>query len=428
MKPQSIERVLVLGDDLGVFLAVARSLGRRGVEVHVAWDEADAPGLSSRYIQAHHSLPPYASDGPGWAEHLAGLIAEQDFRLVIPCSDSDLVRLDRHAELLGRERLALANPQALAVFTDKNETRALAARTGVPAAEGGRLLAGESAQGLAARLGLPLVLKPQVSYRVGDRQAKRYAQILRTVEELEHALASAPCVDWLAEAFFEGEGVGVSVLAEAGRLLLAAQHRRLRTLSETGGSSVRITERTDPALLRDVQMLAEATKLSGVAMFEFRRNARDGRHVLIEVNPRFWGSLPLAVAAGADFPAELWDMTRGSPSPWSGAVRAGTVRRNMTGEFERIAAEVEASTSSIGKARALVSAAAFVAALPARSRFDSWAADDPAPYFAERSLLVGRLSAAVGKRLVRLKPSPGVIVPIRGRSPGSSMSRSVSPT
>lgn len=402
------ERALVLGDDLGVFLAVARSLGRRGIEVHVATDEADAPGLASRYVKSAYPLPPYDADPSGWADFLGHLITAHDFRLVIPCSDSDLVRLARHADRLGRGRLALPNAEALAVFTDKEQTRALAERVGVPTAEGGPLRAEEPAQNLAARLGLPLVLKPRASYRLGDQRAKSYAHIIRTTEQLEQILTSAPRSNWLAEVFFEGEGVGVSVLAQRGRLQLAAQHRRLRTLSETGGSSVRAAERTDSALLRDVEALARATSLSGVAMFEFRRNSRRGRHVLIEVNPRFWGSLPLAVAAGADFPAALWDMTIGRPADCAATIRAGMVRRNMTGEFDRLAAEMETASSLTGKSRAAFATAAFLAAIPRRSRFDSWAADDPEPYLAERSQLIGRLAGAAGKRLPRLRPRPAL--------------------
>ena len=402
--PRSGERVLVLGDDLGVFLAVARSLGRRGIEVHLTSDEDDAPGLLSRYVRAVHTLPSYSEDAGGWLDDLRRLIAAHDFRLVIPCSDSDLARLDRHADALGRGRLAIPNRDALTVFTDKERTRAMAARVGVPTAEGRPLAEDEIGQRLAGELGLPLVLKPRASYRVGDRRAKRYARIIRTQAALDDALASVIGEEWLAEAFFEGEGVGVSVLAEAGRVRLAAQHRRLRTLSETGGSSVRVTERTVSTLLRDVEKLAAATGLSGVAMFEFRRDRHSGRHVLIEVNPRFWGSLPLAVAAGADFPAALWDMTTGGSSGRATEVRPGMVRRNMTGEFERLASEAAASSSMLEKARVLLSTATFFAAVPSRSRFDSWAADDPDPYFAERSQLIARLAGAAGKRLPRLRP------------------------
>jgi hypothetical protein len=52
-------RVLVLGSDTRSFLAVVRSLGRAGLEVHVAWCPLQSASLRSRYIAAihHHCCP-----------------------------------------------------------------------------------------------------------------------------------------------------------------------------------------------------------------------------------------------------------------------------------------------------------------------------------------------------------------------------------
>jgi len=47
---------------------------------------------------------------------------------------------------------------------------------------------------------------------------------------------------------------------------------------------------------------------TGVAMVEFKKNIETGDWVFIEVNTRFWGSLPLAVASGANFPLALFEM------------------------------------------------------------------------------------------------------------------------
>ncbi|HEY0113920.1 MAG TPA: ATP-grasp domain-containing protein [Allosphingosinicella sp.] len=384
---------LILADDLGVFLPVARSLGRRGVEVHVVPAELDSPGLLSRYVAATHLLPAYRAAPGAWVEALRGLIERHDFRLVIPCSDDSLRLLDHHSEDLGRERLALPNRAAFDAFTDKLETRALAARLGVPVADGAPVEPGED---LEARLGLPLVLKPVSSYRVGDLRPKEFARIVRTPPELERWQASNPAGNWLAEAFVPGEGVGLSVLARQGEVMLAAQHRRLHTLSETGGSSVRVSEAVDPRLMAAVRSLAGATGLHGVAMFEFRMDRASGRYALIEVNARFWGSLPLAVAAGADFPAALWDLlTQGRGT--TGAARPGVVKRNMTGEYERLG-EASAGADGASKVKAVAAALAFLPGLLSPRRFDSWAADDPAPFLAERRALLGRLAARVGKR------------------------------
>lgn len=46
----------------------------------------------------------------------------------------------------------------------------------------------------------------------------------------------------------------------------------------------------------------------GVAMVEFKLDERTNKPVLIEVNPRFWGSVYQAIAAGVNFPYLLYEM------------------------------------------------------------------------------------------------------------------------
>jgi len=44
----------------------------------------------------------------------------------------------------------------------------------------------------------------------------------------------------------------------------------------------------------------------GLAMAEFKVSPSTGQYWFIEVNPRLWGSLPLAVASGVEFPYLAW--------------------------------------------------------------------------------------------------------------------------
>ena len=392
------ERVLLLGDDLRAFLAVARSLGRRGVDVHAAPSDFSSPALRSRYIVAAHRLPPYPLDARAWESALARLIADQDFRKVIPTSDSGLFMLRHHAAALGRERVGIAGEAALHIFSDKANTRALAERHGVKVARGRLLAGGEKADDLADLLGLPLVLKPRASYALGDIATKRSAMVVRDRAGLEGQLRSGAWDGCVAESFFPGVGVGLSVLARDGEILFAYQHRRLFESSETGASTRRVTEPVDPALLAAARPMAAEARLHGVAMFEFRVDRRARRHILLEVNPRFWGSLPLAVAAGADFPALWWDLAlhdRGG----RGAYEAGILKADLTGEFDRIVDRFEEATG-LGRLRSVAAGLATAATLfLARRIADSWAADDPEPWLEERRMLAVRARRALRKRL-----------------------------
>jgi predicted ATP-grasp superfamily ATP-dependent carboligase len=54
--------------------------------------------------------------------------------------------------------------------------------------------------------------------------------------------------------------------------------------------------------------LLKAMGWFGVAMVEFKVDPRDGVPKLMEVNPKFWGSIALPIAAGVDFPYLLYRM------------------------------------------------------------------------------------------------------------------------
>jgi predicted ATP-grasp superfamily ATP-dependent carboligase len=61
-----------------------------------------------------------------------------------------------------------------------------------------------------------------------------------------------------------------------------------------------------PDITSASERLVRGMDLEGCSMVEFRRD-RDGRAVLMEVNPRMGGSLALAIAAGVNFPRLLYD-------------------------------------------------------------------------------------------------------------------------
>jgi predicted ATP-grasp superfamily ATP-dependent carboligase len=83
------------------------------------------------------------------------------------------------------------------------------------------------------------------------------------------------------------------------------QHRRLREKPATGGISVYCESMAVTPQLGDyATRLLRDMNWEGPAMVEFKWDSSNQRATLIEVNGRFWGSLPLALHAGVDFPAE----------------------------------------------------------------------------------------------------------------------------
>ena len=106
-----------------------------------------------------------------------------------------------------------------------------------------------------------------------------------------------------------------------------------------GASSLRESVALDPVLFGHASRLLAALRWSGLAMVEFRVTP-DGPE-LMEINGRVWGSLPLAVRAGMDFPGRLAELLLdGTPAegPPVTEYRAGVRARNLRLEISWIGA------------------------------------------------------------------------------------------
>jgi carbamoyl-phosphate synthase large subunit len=81
-------------------------------------------------------------------------------------------------------------------------------------------------------------------------------------------------------------------------------------------SGIAVTARTVdvPEVIEFARRVAEEIGVRYVANVQFKR-AADGVFKLLEVNPRFPGTLPLTTAAGADMPKLLVDDVAGKKLP-----------------------------------------------------------------------------------------------------------------
>ena len=63
-----------------------------------------------------------------------------------------------------------------------------------------------------------------------------------------------------------------------------------------------------PELVEQAKLLMQELPWQGVVEIEFMRDPRDGVPKLMEINPRWWNSLEMAIQAGVDFPYLLYQV------------------------------------------------------------------------------------------------------------------------
>ncbi len=344
------ERRHVLVTDAGRGSAVAfiRSLGRRGWRVTAAdWDPG-SPGFRSRYTTDRLLYPRPSQRPEAVVEAIRRAVESTGVDLVIPVTDEvGLPLADARSAFDGRTILALPEASALAATHDKAETVALADRLGVPTPLTRVVGPGDDATEAAREIGYPVVIKPVASRAVlDDGTIGAYAvSYAADADDLRRRLSGSEAPGTvLLQRWLPGDGIGVELLMDHGRPIAAFQHRRLREVPPTGGASaLRESVELDPALYEGAVAMLRELAWTGLAMVEFRRG-NDGVGHLMEINGRVWGSLPLAVRSGMDFPGRLADLLVDGPPPPAAPVatdyRRGVRARNLRLELAWIGAVI----------------------------------------------------------------------------------------
>jgi protein-tyrosine-phosphatase/predicted ATP-grasp superfamily ATP-dependent carboligase len=388
-------RVLALGSDTRSFLSVIRSLGRSGLEVHVAWSALNSPSLRSRYVRAVHCIPYYRSDDSRWIDTFNNLLYRYEFDLVIPCDDASLLPLQTHeAQLARRDSIYLLSERAYRITSDKECTYALARELGISLPRQAMLSTSEELHAAVREFAFPVVVKPPRSAESSDPQLRRSVKKIRNSEDLHSLaipmLAAGPV---LVQEHFSGIGVGVETLCRNGEVLVAFQHERVHEPLLGGGSSYRRSVPLNPDLLQATRQVIEATKYTGVCMVEFRYNPKSHKWILIEMNGRFWGSLPLALAAGVDFPRYLYEMLKHDKREFASSYRANIFCRNWLIDAAWLRSNIRAdktdpTLSTLPLHRVL---AEIRNLFLFREHSDTFTLDDPAPAVEEFARVFARL-------------------------------------
>jgi D-aspartate ligase len=298
--------VVIGGDHQG--LGIARSLGRRGIPVHVIDDETSI-ARASRFVQHVTRVRDLRS-----ASSLLDALAVARRRLgrpgwvIFPTRDENVAAVAANRDALEADfRVPTPRLASIRSAWDKRETYRLAGqlsipipRTWFPRTEAD--LAAIDADG-------PLVVKPAIKeHFFYTTRAKAWRA--DTPAELASSFRQA------AEIVGDGEVIVQELIPGGGQEQYAycalfrdgcaiadmTVRRRRQHPSDFGRASTYVETICLPDLAAPSIRFLSAIGYYGLAELEFKRDPRDGAYKLLDVNARTWGYHTLGRAAGVDFP------------------------------------------------------------------------------------------------------------------------------
>lgn len=390
---RSLPAVLVAPANSRPALGVIRSLGRAGARVTAAFPENKILSRSepahSRYIREIVRCPDPGShfgDFQKWVERRIHIHSDE---LFLPINEAAVAAGAVVRDRVGRsDRFVMPADEHLTFTLSKVAATQAASRLGldVPRSVFLRSSGSEPLSHDEGQLRFPLVVKwdnhvdETGAYRQGGNCIAHDRKMLEAIlTELE----PTPCAVMLQE-FVPGRGVGGFYLRHNDNTLLKFSHRRLHEVPWSGGASSLSESTNDPLVLDAGERLLAGIGYQGVAMVEFRQ-LPGKQPVFLEINGRLWGSLGLALLAGADFPramveAHLAGRTLVEQPDLSRVVRCRNLRLELDHIRSIFRSHRNGDRHPPGRLRAVASLV-FHAIAP-RTRSDLFWTDDPWPGFA----------------------------------------------
>jgi predicted ATP-grasp superfamily ATP-dependent carboligase len=336
-----LPKVLVTDSSERAALAAIRSLGRRGIEVTAADSTSFNSGFLSKYCSHRVIYPPPHRNKRKFVDSILRFVKNEKFDLLIPVTDFTSIPIIEYKDEIEDYVKVAAPPYETAIKAiDKAQTIKIAQQHGIPCPKTFLVSDSDSLKEIAEDVRYPVVIKPRVKVLWTEERAimlkvtpinyaynhddliKKYAKISSQLDEFD-----VPHEFFLIQEFAKGEGYGVEVLMQNSESKALFVHKRLREYPITGGAStLRVSARNEKLEKYAVDLLG-AMDWEGVAMVEFKLDESSGDAKLMEVNGRFWGSLPLAINAGIDFPYLLYKSIVEKNVDPCFSYRAGTMQR-----------------------------------------------------------------------------------------------------
>ncbi|HEY9245788.1 MAG TPA: ATP-grasp domain-containing protein [Candidatus Methanoperedens sp.] len=288
-----------------ISLAAARSLGRKGIEVTAVSPYRRSITFYSRYCR-HRIVTSERPENDGYIDELAKIVTHDKFDMLLPGGSDLIYKISKYRyKLIPYTKIPIADMESIGITEDKSKTIKFALKLGIPCP---RTFFSEdidpsNMEEIAEEIGFPAVIKPDIS---SGARGISYAGSLKELEDL-YEKTSKKYGSCHIQEFIRGKKYSGSALFNRDGLpRRVCVQQSLRQLPFTGGVSIYAVTEKQPQILRYSLELLNALNWYGVATVQFIVDDKDKRPKLLEINPRLYGSLCLAIAAGVDYPYLLY--------------------------------------------------------------------------------------------------------------------------
>ncbi|MFB3789246.1 MAG: dual specificity protein phosphatase family protein [bacterium] len=315
MKPAP-PHVLVTDGSYKHTLGAIRSLAQSGFHVE-AVTSPHCLSSWSRYLSK--ATYPQADFTDERFDAFVQCLRENRVDVLLPVGARSVRLVSRRREALPQQvRIAIPGDEAIQLCLDKDATNCFAAGLGLHVPRTWVYHNLDELEANSSATSFPVIIKGISEI---DKHPPLYCpnagQLMDKVAVWRKGLTSASLPFPILQEYVTGAGEGFFALYQNGVCKRVFMHRRIREYPPSGGASCCAESIYEHDLFEAGKKLLDSLAWHGVAMVEFKRDSATGQLFLMEINPKYWGSLDLALACGVPFPALHVRMAMGEEISYS---------------------------------------------------------------------------------------------------------------
>ncbi|MDY2587083.1 hypothetical protein [Winogradskyella aquimaris] len=302
-----MDKILIVGSNNNAALAIAQDLGNDYKIICFGFKEDFNKVQYSRFLYSYHNISKVSSIKE-IEDSIVKLTIEKKINFIIPTNDRFTLLLSRDTIRSRINNVIITTPEYKILINgiDKLKVTKIAQKVGLKTP----LTYLNSYEKISK---FPVYMKSRISWDITEGKFEKgiVKKINNHVELRSHLQNYDTNKIYIQNQVF-GNGWGLEVIAKNGILLNYFAHLRLRESNPKGGySSAAKSIIPKSFYLEKIKLILKELNWTGVAMFEFKGDYQNKDSNLIEMNCRFWGSLPVALHSGNRFPYKLISMHEG---------------------------------------------------------------------------------------------------------------------
>jgi predicted ATP-grasp superfamily ATP-dependent carboligase len=365
-------------------LGVARSLGRRGIPVYVLKRPGHRLAAVSKYVRNSEVWP--RGDETQGVDFMLNLAERKGLKgwVLIPTDDEVVGFIARHHDILAKQFCLTIPPwDKLSWGCDKRQLNKMARELHLD--QPWTVCPRDREEVARLQCSFPVIIKPALRETYNPLTAAkawpvhdRPSLIARWNEARSMMAPELIMIQEMIPGWGEAQ-FSYAALCKDGRPLASVVARRTRQYPmDFGHFSTFVETIDDPGIVQPSLRLLKAARYTGLVEVEFKRDPRDGRFKVLDVNPRVWGWHTLGSRVGVDFAYLLWRMVRDEEVP--------EVHGGPGGRWIRMNTDLPVAIMEIMRSR--LSPGVYFRSLRRSFEPAIFAADDPIPGLLEMPTLI----------------------------------------